>query len=132
MFHMTHIGEIRTRLIEIIRQSDAVKVVGRAEIVDHGARSRVEEDRHRQCIGEGYPDGGRGLARRVLFVDLLDWNQEVLAIILNLGRRAVREPDDMAGNAVARHLACVKDIVEHDEPSLVRLTRLGLEAEIGA
>jgi hypothetical protein len=128
---MAQIGEIYSRRVEVVRDDDAVQVVERTTCVDDAARRRVEQDRDREAVGEGHSDGGRGLARGVALVDLLDGDQKVLAALLDRGRGAVGEPDPVPGNGVARHLTGVHDVVEDDEPSFVGLAGLCQEAEIG-
>ena len=93
---VAHVAEARTRGVEVVRDRDAVQVVRRPVGVDDGARGRVEQDRDRQPVGERDADGRCGLARRILLVDLLDRDQEVLAALLDRARRAVGEPDDVA------------------------------------
>ena len=68
---VTHIAKVRTRRVEVVRDVNAVQVVNRPSGVDDGARACVIQDRDRQRVGEGHPDGGRGLARGVLLVNFL-------------------------------------------------------------
>ena len=128
---MAQIGEIHARRVEIVPYRDTVQVVERATGVDDGARTRIEQDRLRERVGEWHANGGRARARGILLVDLLYGEQEVLTALLNGGRRAVGEPDLVTRDAVTRHLAGVHDVVEDDEPSLVILAGLCQKAEVG-
>ncbi len=128
---VAHIAEVRAGGVEVVRDRDGVQVVRRPAGVDDGARPRIDQDRDRQRVGEGDADGGRGLARRILLVDFLDRDQEVLAALLDRAGRAVDEPDRVPKNVVARHLARVHDVVEDDQPPIGVLARLREEAEVG-
>ena len=86
---VAEIGQLRAGRVEIVDQRDAVQIVERSARVDDGAIGRVEQDGQRERVGEGNADARGGLARRVLLVDLLHRDQEVLTALLDRGRGAV-------------------------------------------
>ncbi len=129
---VAHIAEIRARGVEVVPDRDVVQIVRRPIGVDDDARCGVVQDRDRQLVCEGNTDGCRGPARRILLVDFLDRYEEVLAVRMDAARRAVREPDLVALNGVARHLARVHDVIEDDQPALVGLAWLCQEADVAA
>ena len=84
-------------------------------------RRGIEQHRDRERVRERHADRRRGGPGRIRLVDLLDRDQQVLAASSWIvARRAVREPDLVARHDVARHVAGVHDVVEDDEPALVR------------
>ncbi len=127
---MADIAESHTGFVQVIRERDRMELVGRPEVVDDGSRSAIEQDRDYQRVGKRNPDRCRRRSGRVLFIDLLDWNQEILAAFLDRRRRAVHEPDDMTGHCITGHLPGMDDVVEDREPSVIVLTRTRKEAEI--
>ena len=66
---MAHIGESRTRRVEIIRDFDTVQIVKRSAGVDDGARACVIQDRNRERVGEGHTDVSK--RRRDLLINFL-------------------------------------------------------------
>ena len=132
---VAHIGELRGRFVQVVDDGDAVQLVERALVTDDRARDRIPHHRHLVRIGEWHADRGRGLAGRVLLVDLLDRDEQVLALRLEIGRdRAVREPEPVVVDmvVVARHLAGEVDVVEDDQVRLrIRVSRIGVEIDVG-
>ncbi len=128
---VAQVGQIRAGRIQVIPDRDAVQVVDRTRRVDRRAGRRIEQDGQCQPIGKRHTDRDRSRTGGILLVDLLDRYQQVLAALLDRARRAVREPDLVAGDRVACHLTDVHDVVEHDEPAFVGLAGLSQEAEIG-
>jgi hypothetical protein len=129
---VAHIGEVHARGVEVVGDGDAVQVVLGSREVDDRARERVEQDRDRQRVGEWHTDRRGRLSGRILLVDLLDRDEQVLAVLVDSARRAVHEPDVVAMRRVARHLAGVHDVVEDHEPAFVGVPGDVLEAEVGA
>ncbi len=114
---VAQVGEIGTRggEVEVVRDRDAVQVVQRPLEVDDRAGRRIEQDGDDQPPGERDADGGHGRARRVLLVDLLDRDQDVLAALIERAGRAVDEPELVLVTGVARHVAREHDVVEDDQ-----------------
>ncbi len=128
---VTQVGQIRAGRVQVIPDRDAVQVVDRTRRVDRRAGRRIEQDGQCQPIGKRHTDRDRSRTGGILLVDLLDGYQQVLAALLDRARRAVGEPDLVAGDRVACHLTDVHDVVEHDEPAFVGLAGLSQEAKIG-
>src|SRR5688572_9254526 len=120
---MTHIAETHAGGIKVIRDRDAVQSVHRPAGVDNGSSKRVEQDRYSQLVRKRHTNRGSGLTHRIPLVDLLNRDKEVLAVLVNAGRRAVGEPDLVPLDGIARHLAGVDNVIEDDEPALVVLAR---------
>jgi hypothetical protein len=75
----------------------------------------VEQHRDHEPVSERDANGGRGLPRRDLLVDLLDRDQVVLTVGLQRAQRAVGEPDLVLVDGIARHVAGPVDVVEDDD-----------------
>src|SRR5262249_43191968 len=112
---LAHKGHIRARCVEVVRDRDVVQLVRRPLVVDHDARYWIEHDRDRQLVGERDADGGRGLARRILLVDLLDGNEEILTVGFDRCGGAVDEPDGIPLHFIAGDVADEIDVVEYDQ-----------------
>src|SRR5690606_8053378 len=83
------VSEVYAGIVEIIPDREAVQVVRGAGEIDDRAGGRVEQHRDDKPVSEGRAGDYRGLARRVLLLDLLDRDQQVLAVRLDLAGRAV-------------------------------------------
>src|SRR6266700_7604360 len=90
---VAYVGEHRAGGVEIVRDGDAVQIIRRSQVVDDGARLRVKQHRNCELIGEGDADVGRGLSRRILLIDFLDWDKEILTVGSDRRGGAVDEPD---------------------------------------
>src|SRR6266571_9424106 len=128
---VAYVAEHRSGCVEIIRNDDAVQVIRRSLVVDDDAASGVKQHRDCELVGEGHTNRGGGLTCRVLLIDLLDGDEKVLAVRLEVRKRAVDEPDMVTLHGIARHIADEVNVVEDDQPSLRILTRLRIKADVG-
>src|SRR5215510_11664374 len=65
--------------------------------IDHSAGRRIDQLWEGERVGKGHSDRDEGRPRRILFVDLVDWYEEVRATQdVRAGDRAVHEPDEIS------------------------------------
>src|SRR5262249_23265925 len=102
---LAHKGQISPGCVEVVRDRDVVQLVRRPLVIDDDARQWIEQDRDRQLVREGDADGGCGLARRILFVDLLNGNEQVLTVGFDRRDGAVDEPERIAMHLIAGDVA---------------------------
>src|SRR5260370_7031443 len=75
----------------------------------------MEREGDRQLGGEGERDAGHGRAGRVLLVNLLDGNEEILTVGSDRRGGAVDEPDRIPLYLVTGDVAGEVDVVEDDQ-----------------
>src|SRR6185369_14785681 len=92
-----HVTERDSGRIEVVSDGDLVDFDVRPVGIDHGAGQSAHQLRESKRVGKGHPDRDVRRPGWILFVDLVDWYEEVRALQdVRAGNRAVNEPDEVA------------------------------------
>src|SRR5262249_25105960 len=122
-----HVAQRYSSRIKVVSDRDLVDFDVRPVGIDHSAGRRTDQLWERELVGKGHPDRDEGRPRWILFVDLVDGNEEILTAGSERCGGTVDEPDKIPMHLVAGHVADEIDIVEDDQPAP---SRTG-EADIG-